>query len=391
VRARIVIVQEQVLQYRQRFYELLRPRLTEGGIELSLIHSNPPPQQDIWQDTADVSWAQRVEARSIPIAGRRLIWQRFGGQLQNSDLIIVEQATRHLSTYLLMLSQVAGHRRVAMWGHGRNFDQLRSSPSAEWLKARMSTAAHWWFAYTDLSADIVTALGYPRERVTVVQNALDTHELTAAVETIDAGSSRRFLSALGLSGRHLGAYVGKLADSKRLDFLFDAADVIRERTGDFELVIAGAGVHEPTVRDYVESRPWTRYLGPLFGPGKAELLRSAQLLLIPSWAGLVVLDAFASGVPLVASADLLHPPEVSYIESGVNGLLVSDRGDPQAYGLAVADLLQDRERYDRLVSGCRVARERYTVESMVERFAFGVEQAINVSTLPRRARTDRSL
>lgn len=385
--ARIVIVQEQVLQYRERFFSLLRPRLADSGIQLSLIHSNPPSHEDVWKDTADLSWAQWVESKYIPIAGRELIWQRIGHQLRNSDMVIVEQATRHLSTYFLMLEQIAGYRRVALWGHGRNFDDLRSSRSAEWLKAKMSTAAHWWFAYTDLSADIVTALGYPAERVTVVQNALDTRQLTASVESIDDESSRSFLSGLGLSGRHVGVFVGKLSDAKRLDFLLAAADVVRQRTGDFELLIAGAGVHEPLVRRYVEARPWTRYLGPRFGPQKAELLRSADLLLIPSWAGLVVLDAFASGVPLVASADLFHPPETSYIEDGVNGLLVADRGDPQAYGLAVAELLEDRDRYERLVRGCRAARERYTIESMVERFASGVEQALAVSTKPRRARS----
>jgi L-malate glycosyltransferase len=386
VNRRVVIIQEQVLQYRERFFTLLRPRLADSGIELILIHSNPQPHESVWKDTADLSWAHRAEPTIIPIAGRELVWQRIGRQLRNSDLVIVEQATRHLTTYLLMLEQVAGYRRVAMWGHGRNFNDERSVRSTEWLKARMSTVAHWWFAYTDLSADIVTALGYPTERVTVVQNSIDTRQLTAAVESIDDASSRSFLADLGLSGGHVGVFVGKLSDEKRLDFLLAASEVIRQLTGDFELLIAGAGVHEPLVRGFVESRPWARYLGPRFGPQKAQLLRSADLLLIPSFAGLVVLDSFASGVPLVASADLSHPPETSYIEDEVNGLFIADRGDPQAYGRAVAELLEDRERYERLVQGCRAARETFTIESMVERFASGIEQALARSTKPRRAR-----
>jgi glycosyltransferase involved in cell wall biosynthesis len=382
----VVIVQEAILQYRGRFFELLRPRLADRGIDLTLVHSNPEPHDDVWKDSIDLPWSNRVAPRRLPIAGRELIWQRSGDLIRGSDLVIVEQATRHVMTYLLTMQQAIGYRRVALWGHGRNFNRAQASRPGEWAKARMSTVAHWWFAYTDLSAEVVAALGYPPERITVVQNAIDTHELAEAVAAISPQAAARSRDQLGLGGKHVGVFVGKLSDEKRLDYVFTAADVVRQRTGDFELLVAGAGVHEPMVRSLAEARPWARYLGPRFGLDKAELLRIADVLMIPSWAGLVVLDSFATGVPLIASADLPHPPETSYIEDGVNGRLVADGADPRVYGAAIADLLEDRERYDALVRGCHEARRHYTIEAMVDRFATGIEQALTAAPNHRRVR-----
>jgi exopolysaccharide biosynthesis WecB/TagA/CpsF family protein len=47
-------------------------------------------------------------------------------------------------------------------------------PKQEKWKQIWLTKVDWWFAYNDLSAGIVRSLGYPEERITSVQNAIDT-------------------------------------------------------------------------------------------------------------------------------------------------------------------------------------------------------------------------
>jgi glycosyltransferase involved in cell wall biosynthesis len=373
---RVVIVQEVVLQYRRNFYELLRDRLARAGIELTLVHSNPRPDDDVWGDAIDLPWATRVEVRRFPIGDKHLVWQRCGALLRDSDLIIVEQGSRHLINYLLAVQQLAGRRHLAYWGHGRNLQNARVSHLGEWAKAHLTRVAHWWFAYTESSAEVVAAEGFPRDRITVVQNAVDTRELAAAVAGIDPGASQQHREELGLTGRHVGVFVGGLASGTKLPYLFAAADTARARVDDFELVVAGAGPQQPWVREAVRERPWARYVGPRFGAEKAGLLRLADVLLAPAAAGLVLLDAFAAGVPPVVSASQAHGPELSYVEDGVNGLIVDDDGDPRRFGEAVAALLGDDQRRADLGSGCRRSRERYTVEEMVSRFASGVEQAL---------------
>ncbi|GGI05438.1 glycosyltransferase family 4 protein [Egicoccus halophilus] len=381
-RPRVVIVQAVVLQYRVPFYRLLRRRLDEAGIDLDLVHSNPPADQDVWGDAVDLPWAHHVPMRRLPLGGRELLWQRCRELVRRGDLVIVEQASRHVINYRLSLEQLLGRRRLAYWGHGRNHAE-QTSKVGEWVKARLTPQCHWWFAYTSESADLVAATGFPRERITDVRNAVDTQALAGLVDGLDVADRRRIRAELDLPEQHVGLFVGGLSHDKQLPDVIAAADAVRERVPDFHLVIAGAGPLEPVVREAAQRRPWLHYVGARFGAGKAELLAVADVLLIPAWAGLVVLDAFAGAVPPVASSDRPHPPEIAYVTDDVDGVLVADGGDPRVYGAAVAELLLDPRRRTRLAEGCRRSRASYTVEEMARRFADGIVQALSDEARPR--------
>jgi glycosyltransferase involved in cell wall biosynthesis len=374
---KVAMVQEVVFHYRERFFELLRAHLADAGIELVLIHSNPNPDEDVWDSCVDLPWAHRVEPREFRLGRRRLVWQPCRRLLRGCELVIVEQGSRHLMNYLLMAEQLLGVRRVAAWGHGRNFDGQVASRLGEALKARWSLRASWWFAYNEMSASVVaTDLGFPPERITVVRNAIDTTQLRALVAAVSDEELAATRQRLGIRGRHVGLYIGGLSPEKRLDHLFEGSDAVRGEVPDFELVVAGAGPERSSLDAFASTRPWVHAVGAVRGAEKAALLRSADLLLMPAWAGLVVLDSFAAGLPIAISGSLPHPPEASYLEHGNNGIVIDDDGDPRRYGLAIADLLRDEAELTLLRRGCLAAAERYTVESMAERFAEGVQRAL---------------
>lgn len=372
----VVIVQQAVLQYRRGFYERLRTQLADVGVELTLVHSNPI--ETTYRDAIDFPWAHRVPPRWFQVGGGRLLWQPAYPFLRDADLVIVEQATKHLLNLVLAAEQKLGRRRFALWGHGRDFHARGDGGAAERVKRVLTRMPHWWFAYTELSAEIVAAEGFPRERITVVQNAVDSRAIARDVERLDADAADRIRADLALAEGRVGLFIGGLVASKRLEFLCEAADVVRAMTGDFTLLVAGAGEgeHAARMRAYAAERAWVHLLGPRFEADKAALLRIADVVVVPAWAGLVVVDAFAAGVPIVVSASQAHPPEISYLRDGVNGLVVDDAGSPQRYGEAVAALLQDRARLAALAEGGRQARERYTVEAMVDRFVGGICSAL---------------
>lgn len=378
--ARVAIVQQAVFHYRQRFFELLRERLEADGIELVLVHSNDPPAEDVWESVVELPWSHRVALRRFRVGRRELLWQPCWDLLRDCDLVIVEQGSRHLLNYLLLAEQLLGRRKVALWGHGRNLKVAEASRLGEALKSRWSRRVHWWFAYNAATAGIVAGLGFPERRITVVDNAIDTRALVDEVTTVSADDVARTRSEFGLSGRHVGLYLGGLAPAKRLDDLFAAADLVRVEVPDFELVVAGAGPEEPKVRALASTRPWVHVVGTRRGADKARLLAVSQLLLVPAAAGLVVLDSFAAGVPIVVGARCGHGPEVAYLEHGVNGWLVEDGGSPVQYGRAVARLLQDETRRTSLREGCRRSAGRYTVEGMVDRFVAGITRAREEAT-----------
>lgn len=373
----VAIVQQSLRRYRAAFYEELRARLADADVELRLIETFPCNSIDDRGDRLHLDWAVQAAAREMPFFGRELVWQRVWGATRGADLVIVEQGSRLLVNYVLLAAQHLGILELAYWGHGRTFHTEAAHPGGEWLKRFTSRRVHWWFAYNELAVEIVSGLGFPPERITDVRNSTDVAHLQALVAGIGETDRLRLLDQLGLEGKRVGAYIGSMTPVKQLGFVFAAADRIRSRHPDFELVLAGAGPEADRARAFAGSREWVRVVGPRHDADLAGLLSVAKVVLVPCGVGLVVVDAFAAGVPLAASASASHGPEIAYLRHGENGLLVADGGDAAAYADAVADVLCDETRHAELVSGCRRTAATLGAANMAERFACGVLEALD--------------
>ena len=376
-RPRVVVAYKSLPRYRVRFFESLRGRLAEQGVDLQLVYGDGSPRDDHRNEGADVDWGVSRRNRVLRFGRRELIWQPCLGEARRADLVVVEQASRLLVNYVLIGLQAVGPTRVAYWGHGENLQRHTASASSEWLKRRVSRLPHWWFAYTEGSKRRVTALGYPPERVTVVQNAQDTERLAVEVAALTAGARDGFRDAHGLGRGPIGLFLGSLTREKRIDFLIDACSRIAAARPDFRLLVAGDGDERARVLAAAERYRWIRYVGRLNTVRERALaLAVSDVLLVPGLVGLVALDGFAAAVPLLTTAVDFHSPEIEYVRDGDNGVIAPDPHDAQAYAAASLDLLGGGRRRDRLVRGCREAAGRFTLAAMVERFAGGVMEAL---------------
>lgn len=381
-RRRVVIVQNWVRQYRASFYDLLRTQLDTHGVDLDLVYGTPRGVDGDRGDTAAIEWAHFVDKKQLRLGPYELTWQPCLDVVRGADLVVVEQATRHLLNYALLAGQATGGPRVAFWGHGRNFQATtRTQQAAELVKRGVSKQSHWFFAYNDLTADVLTDLGYPPERVTVVANSIDTRALTDARDSVGDEDRRVLRQALGINGRHVGIYCGAMYHEKRLPFLAAAAQEIRQRVLDFELVCVGGGVEQQVIEDAAAAHDWIHYVGPQFGQDLAQYFSLAQIHLLPGLVGLAVLDSFVLEVPLITTVDALHSPEISYLENGVNGVMVDGDGSDGRYVDAVVEVLTDDALRAQLVLGCRRSAKEYSVEAMADRFATGILDALRA---PRR-------
>ncbi len=66
-----------------------------------------------------------------------------------------------------------GGPRVALWGHGHNFNPREASGPAEKVKAAVTKWADWAFAYTERSAEVFLSIGFDPTHLTIVQNSAD--------------------------------------------------------------------------------------------------------------------------------------------------------------------------------------------------------------------------
>jgi glycosyltransferase involved in cell wall biosynthesis len=170
-------------------------------------------------------------------------------------------------------------------------------------------------------------------------------------------------------------FLGRINWKKGLDVLVEAMEHVPEA----RLTIAGNDEegYERTVRRLVaahglESR--VRLVGPVHGPAKDELLRTAAVFVLPSRGenfSLAVLEAMAAGVPVVVS------PEVglaAVVRAEAAGRVVPR--DPRQLGACLAELLADPAERARMSARARAAAAGYSWDAVARRMETVMDEAV---------------
>lgn len=368
---RVAIVQPALPQYRLPFFERLTAAAAAAGVQIDVFYGQTPRELSDRGDTVHRPGCTPLPTRFLNIRGRDLIWKSLGPVRARGpyDLIIVEQAVRNLESYGLLVRR--GGAKLAFWGHGTTYT-VPIGRTQERVKNWLTRRGEWFFAYTAGGARAVASSGFPPERITVVQNAIDATALREAVDGVTAEERHAFERAHDLRGK-TALFVGGLDAPKRIGFLLEAAKRAHALDPDFRLLVAGAG-RERELVERASSSPWVISLGPVFGHEKAVALAASQVLAMPGRVGLVAVDGFAAGLPIVTTRWPWHAPEFEYLEHGRNAVVAPD--DVQDYAQALVELLRQPDELQRLAHACRSAAAVYTVDAMVERFLSGILAAL---------------
>lgn len=273
---KVAIISKYIPVYRLRFYELLDQCLAKRGVDLLVIYGQPGPRDMKKKDAADFPEGIFVRSQIYSIGNLELYWQPVYSLIKDVDLVIVEQASKLLINYPLWLQNALGIKKMALWGHGKNFQSEIPRLNGEWLKKRISTKVHWWFAYNNMSARVVHGLGYPLERITVVHNAIDTHQLKTSFKDLRDAELDKLRRNLGIMGNHVGLYVGAMYPEKRLGFLLEALLQVRQEINDFEMIFIGSGIDAPLIIERAKEYSWIHYVGPKFDLEKVPYFASSH-------------------------------------------------------------------------------------------------------------------
>lgn len=372
---KVVIFQYRLLHYRLGLFERLRVACAQRGVDLHLVHGQASRRESFKKDEGSLPWAHKVHNRFWEAGARDLVWQPFPAELRDADLVVVMQENRILSNYPLLLGRLGSKRRVAYWGHGVNFQSDAPTGLREKWKQMMLQRVDWWFAYTEMTAEIVRRAGYPQERITCLDNAIDNEAFERDLASVtDAQLQAMRLEIDAPAGAPVGLFCGSLYPDKRLDYMIEAGDHIHAALPAFRLVVIGDGPSAEEIRAALETRPWLKWLGVRKGLEKAAWFKLADVVINPGAVGLHVLDSFCSGTPMMTTAESRHGPEVAYLKDGVNGLVV--HGGADRYAHAVIELFSDRAKLDAIKQAALRDAQHYTLDNMVERFAEGIERCV---------------
>lgn len=362
-RPQVVILQQVIKKFRLPFYVLLQQRLAEQGIALTVYYSAPATFEARKGDNlsaAELPWF----FHEIPcLRLGKLTWQ-FPPFKHPKQLLIVEQANRHLLNYWLLFQRSLGIRQgVAWWGHG--FNHQGRNGWRESCKAWLLGKADHFFAYTQHVADYVQQQGMPLSQITTVNNAIDTETFARQVKRArNVWRNTCLQPKAGLTVLFCGA----LYAEKRIDLLISTATLLAEQGLLNKLIVLGDG---PERTRLLPKLPWLDYRGVLFEEEKAAAYAQADIVLHPGLVGLAILDAFAAELPFVTCYQSNHSPEIAYLSPNINGVIVAP--EPQALALALTQLWNTPEMYSTLVAGARTSAAHYSIANMAEAFTQGIQ------------------
>ena len=369
-RPRVVLMQRRLTHYRVPLFERMRAMLNARGVELSVVYGDPMPNEIQRGDGGVLAWGQHVGCHYA--LGGRLCWQWAWPLIRGADLVIVTQENKLLLNHLLGLTRFM--QPLAFWGHGRNFQSTAPTGLRERTKRLLGRHADWWFAYTALSADVVRAIGFAPMKITVLNNTIDTSALAADLQSLAQVDDDCLRSMMGLTRGPVALVMGSLYAGKGIAFVLDAARLVRAAVPEFQLLVVGDGPDRRLVAAAARALPWVHGMGVRQALDKARCLRVASLMLNPFGIGLVVLDSFTAGVPMVVTASAGHGPEFAYLQHAVNCVVAP--AEPTAYAAEVIALLIDTPRRGALARNGMLQVRELSLERMAERFCDGIEQCL---------------
>jgi len=295
--------------------------------------------------------------------------------VKNYDLVIVEQATKLLLNYLLLIFRGIFNYKVAFWGHGRSM-QIDEHSLTNKIGRLFIKKPNWWFAYTKGVYDYLVKYGVNCNNITIVQNTLDTSELYLTKQLVNSSLTYEIKKKYKILSGNIAVFCGGLVKIKEIPFLIEACDFIRKKIIDFEIIIMGSGPYKTEVESWASKNSWVHYVGPKFGIEKAALLNIAQVLLVPGLLGLVVIDSFIFETPIITTT-VNYPaksPEIEYFKENYNGMC-SDY-NPMAYTNCVVSVLKNQVLLKKLQNGCCHDAKKYTIENMIDKFSDGINMVL---------------
>jgi glycosyltransferase involved in cell wall biosynthesis len=204
---------------------------------------------------------------------------------------------------------------------------------------------------SQVMVDLLTRQGI--QRVDLWQRGVDTESFLPML----ASPEMRSRLTEGNPKDKLIVYIGRLSAEKGIE----AARPILEAIPDLRLALVGDGPHRERLQQHFAGTH-TYFAGYLKGTELASAYASADVFFMPSRTetlGLVVLEAMASGTPVVAAAE---GGLLDIVVDGVTGHLYP-YGDKAASIAVVQKLLSDPVHHEQMRRSARADAEQWTWEA----------------------------
>lgn len=389
----------------ERYVGVLARVLAASGLRVSVVTSSAAAEADFWEGTDSASDTVEDGARIIRLPILPAVGGRAGLMRRRRLMVLLSampgDQSGMLSTMAAQFPAIDGmaealdgldnvdivHGFNVSWEHGlvaaHSFSRQRGVPLVatpfahlgEWTGgrvARNSTMNHQLrlmreaagvFVLTRVEAEGLARYRIRPEKFEVIGGGVEPlpNDCTESPYSDEAHHEAR---------GNFGVYIGRQSFDKGALHAADAVRVLRRRGRDIALLMIGSTT--PEFEKYrrrlsPEDRAAIRPLGVISDRDKHAVLDRSKFLMLPSRSdsfGIVLLEAWAHGVPVIAARAGGIP---GVVDDGANGLLVSF-ADVDGLANAAERLITD-ETFARRVgdAGREKVRANYSWEVVAER------------------------
>lgn len=244
-------------------------------------------------------------------------------------------------------------------GHGGDVTSLNKGILKS-MKLKCLERAKAITVVSDALQDYVKQL-YPNQKTSIIPMGCDVSRFS---------SEHRKENFFGQGDRKVVLFVGRLAEKKGVTYLIDAM----KKVDNAVLVIVGKGDLEPGLRQQAEALgDKVVFAGPKTHDELPEIYASADVFVAPSVTaadgdkegfGLVILEAMASGVPVVASRS---GGIVDIVKDEENGLLCDEK-DVEKLSVNISRVLEDEALSAKLKTAAGHTVEQYSYDNISKRY-----------------------
>jgi glycosyltransferase involved in cell wall biosynthesis len=381
---RVAVVFPLPIPYRDRLFELVA---ADPSVELTVFFCR--------RTRSDMNWVPRslgyphvflrnmgvdVEARrnAVPVylnpsILRELRWGRFD--------VIVTSGLAHPTMQLAVLYAMATATPYVVWNeshHMRSRRLIRPFRSLKEALYRLEVGrAAAGLVTGTYAADYLQSFGLSEDRVYRVANTTDVPRMIMAVDRCRGAAALVERRRLGLDGKKVVLFVGRLVGVKGVQPLMDAFDRVRREQPEAALVLVGDGPMRQSIEAWAGRGIHPQVILTGFKQEKDLPLLYAlgDVFVLPSiyepW-GTVVNEAMAAGLPVVTTRVVGAAGDL--VEDGYNGFVVPD-DDAAALADAILTLLGSEELRKKMGDRSRERIASWTHEASATSFVEAVTRA----------------
>lgn len=233
-------------------------------------------------------------------------------------------------------------------------------------------------AVSQIEVEQYMDMGVPYEKIAIIPNGIDLYEYS---NLPPRGYFRKKFDIE--DNEKIVLYLGRIHRIKGIDILIDAFENIVKKLNNIRLVIVGPDDgYLDKIKHLIETKNLKNNIlltGPLYGNDKIEAYIDSDVYVLPSryeiW-GMTILEAYACGIPVIASK-VGGLKELVLDE--VTGLLFT----PENIGQLVKSLLfilDDNIRAEKIgEKGNQFAKENFTIEKVVDRLEVLYKEIATIS------------